>query len=82
MQLSELQNRLAQALDADPVALRTEDMVHFEAIVVSPRFVGQTRLSRQQMVYAVLHAEIQSGQIHALSLRTMTPEEWARSQPS
>jgi acid stress-induced BolA-like protein IbaG/YrbA len=82
MQLSELQNRLVQALDADSVALRTEDMVHFEAVVVSPRFEGQTRLSRQQMVYAVLQPEIQSGQIHALSLRTLTPAEWVVTQSS
>ncbi len=51
---------------------------HYRAIVVSPRFEGQGRVARQRMVYAALAEEMQ-GAIHALAMRTLTPEEWAQS---
>ncbi len=53
------------------------DGVHFEARVVSPAFAGKLPLARHRMVYATL-GEHMGNAIHALSLRTMTPEEAAR----
>ncbi len=50
---------------------------HFRALIVSPRFDGRSAVERQRLVYAALDAEMGS-EIHALSMRTLTPEEWGR----
>ncbi len=50
------------------------DGVHFEARVVSPVFAGKLPLARHRLVYATL-GEQMGNAIHALSLRTLTPEE-------
>lgn len=52
------------------------DGQHFEAIIVSPEFVGKSRVKQHQIVYAALQAELASEEIHALSLKTYTPEAW------
>ena len=49
---------------------------HFEALVVSPAFEGRTRVARHQMVYAALGDRMRE-EIHALSMTTLTPAEWA-----
>ena len=49
---------------------------HFRALVVASRFEGASRVARQRLVYAAL-AEEMRGDIHALSLRTLTPGEWS-----
>lgn len=54
-----------------------DDGVHFEALVISPAFAGKLPLSRHRMVYATL-GELMGGEIHALSLNTLTPDEAAR----
>ncbi|MGM0677562.1 MAG: BolA family protein [Pseudomonadota bacterium] len=48
---------------------------HFEARVISEAFAGQSRIKRHQMVNATVIQEITSGALHALSIRTFTPEE-------
>ena len=53
------------------------DGVHFEAVVVSPAFAGKLPLARHRMVYATL-GDLMGGAIHALQLKTLTPEEAAR----
>ncbi|MGE5641259.1 MAG: BolA family protein [Clostridia bacterium] len=51
------------------------DGQHFEALVVSPAFAGKSRVQRHQLVYAALGDRMRE-EIHALSMRTLTPEEW------
>lgn len=53
------------------------DGQHFEALVVSAEFAGKNRVQRQQRVYQTLKARLDSGELHALSFKTMTPEEWS-----
>ena len=48
---------------------------HFEAIIVAPEFAGKSMLQQHQMVYAALGEKMRS-EIHALSFRTFTPEEY------
>lgn len=56
---------------------------HLEAIVVSSDFDGKTRVRQHQMVYAALKTELATEAIHALALRTFTPEKWNEAgQPS
>lgn len=52
------------------------DGQHFEAIIVSPDFAGKNKVKQHQMVYGVLQDELASETIHALSLKTFTPEAW------
>ena len=51
------------------------DGYHFEATVVSEAFAGKRPVARQQMVYATVQSHIASGELHALSLKTLTPAE-------
>lgn len=57
----------------------TGDGQHFEAIVVSNEFAGKSRIQRQQLVYRTL-GDRMTGEIHALSMKTFTPEEWESSR--
>lgn len=52
------------------------DGSHFTAVVVSPDFIGKTRLQKQQMVYTTVQQPLLEGHLHALSLKTLTPQEW------
>lgn len=51
---------------------------HFEAVIVSSAFEGKRPIARHQMVYAVLGDRMKA-EIHALSMKTLTPSEWASS---
>ena len=53
------------------------DGEHFEAVVVSSLFSGKNRVQRQQMVNALLRSYFDSGELHALSMKTLSPEEWS-----
>jgi len=64
-------------LPGSEAVVNGDDGVHFEALVVSPTFAGHNTLARHRMVYATL-GERMGGEIHALSLRTLTPEETER----
>lgn len=58
------------------VSVSGADGVHFEAVVVSPSFAGQPTIKRHRMVYATL-GKYMGHEIHALGLKTLTPEESA-----
>ena len=51
------------------------DGQHFQALVVSAAFAGKSRVQRHQLVYAALGSRMRE-EIHALSMQTLTPEEW------
>ena len=51
------------------------DGEHFQALVVCEQFAGRSRVQRHQLVYAALGDRMRE-EIHALSMRTLTPEEW------
>jgi len=59
----------------------TGDGSHFEAIVVSDAFAGKSLLQKQRMVMATVNEQIASGELHALSIKTFTPEERAAQTP-
>jgi acid stress-induced BolA-like protein IbaG/YrbA len=52
------------------------DGQHFQALVVSAAFAGKSRVQRHQLVYAALGERMRE-EIHALSMKTLTPEEQA-----
>lgn len=49
---------------------------HLQAIVVSSAFEGKSRVQQHQLVYNAVQAEMASEAIHALALKTYTPEAW------
>ena len=51
------------------------DGAHFEAVIVSPAFAGLARVRQHQLVYAALGERMRE-EIHALSMKTFSPEEW------
>lgn len=57
----------------------TGDGSHFEATVIGDVFAGQTPVKKQQLVYATVNDKIASGELHALSIKTFTPDEWQQS---
>jgi acid stress-induced BolA-like protein IbaG/YrbA len=72
----QLQTWLADGLTCQHLAV-DGDGHHFSAVIVSPEFDGLNRVKRQQKVNAILKARFDSGELHALSMQTLTPEEWA-----
>ena len=58
------------------VRVESDDNTHFAALVVAEEFEGVRKLARHQMVYQTLGALV-GNEIHALSLRTLTPTEYA-----
>jgi acid stress-induced BolA-like protein IbaG/YrbA len=71
-----IQHLIEQGLPGARVEVHGDDGVHFEATVVCAAFAGKLPLARHRMVYATL-GERMGGEIHALSLKTLTPEEAA-----
>jgi acid stress-induced BolA-like protein IbaG/YrbA len=71
-----IEDSIRSAIDCRHVEVRGEDGVHFEALIVSPAFAGVPRVRRHQMVYAALGDRMRE-EIHALSMHTLSPEEWA-----
>ncbi len=69
---------IREALPQADIDVRSDDNVHFAALVVAPDFEGLSRIRRHQLVYGAL-GERMGGEIHALALRTLTPDE-ARQQ--
>ena len=83
-----IEARLLEALEASHVEVIDESHLHaghagaasgaghFRALIVSAKFEGEGRIARQRRVYAALEAEM-GPESHALSMQTLTPEEWA-----
>ena len=55
------------------------DGQHFEAVIVCAAFAGKRPIARHQLVYAALGDRMKA-EIHALSMKTLTPEEWHRAR--
>ncbi|MCB1935299.1 MAG: BolA/IbaG family iron-sulfur metabolism protein [Nitrosomonas sp.] len=63
------------ALPCDLIQVEGEDGHHFQAIIVSPEFRGKRMIQQHQLVYQALGDKMKQ-EIHALSMKTFTPEEW------
>jgi acid stress-induced BolA-like protein IbaG/YrbA len=72
----EISQLIEQGLPDTRAQVASDDNTHFEAVVVSPQFEGQRPLRRHQMVYACLGDRV-GNEIHALSIRAFTPDEWS-----
>jgi stress-induced morphogen len=77
-----LEERIRQGVgDVSHIVVRdlTGTQDHWEALVVSGAFAGKTPIEQHQMVYAAL-GELMAGPVHALALKTYSPESWAKQE--
>lgn len=75
-----LEERIQQGLsEVSHVTVRdlTGTKDHYEATIVSPDFEGKSLIEQHQLVYRAL-GELMAGPVHALALKTYTPESWAK----
>jgi acid stress-induced BolA-like protein IbaG/YrbA len=76
----DIQHMIKAALPDAHVAVAGNDGQHFEALIVSAAFAGKNLVQQHQMVYQALGANMRDAVIHALSLRTLTPEQFSVEQ--
>jgi acid stress-induced BolA-like protein IbaG/YrbA len=73
---AQLENYITTQLSCDHIKVLGDDGTHFEAVIVSPDFVGKSMVAQHQLVYGALGDRMRA-EIHALSMKTFTPEKWA-----
>lgn len=78
MNAEQVQELIEKGIPGSEVIIKGEDD-HFEAIVVSDAFEGKGLLEQQRTVYATLGDRV-GQEIHAISMRTYTPQQWAQQR--
>ena len=80
MSPDEIKSTLDKALPGSTVDIRdlTGGGDHFQVIIVTAQFEGKGLVDQHQMVYGALREALGNERIHALSLKTYTPEQWER----
>ena len=77
MTADQLQALITAGLPCEHCALEGDGR-HWYATIVSGAFEGKRLIARHQQVYATLGARMQTDEVHALSMKTYTPAEWAK----
>ena len=77
MTAQELQDLIAAGMVCEHIELQGDGR-HWYATIVSSEFEGKRPIARHQRVYATLGAKMHTDEVHALSMKTFTPTEWAR----
>lgn len=80
MPIEDLRSKLEATFSEDVIQLTSpmQDNNHFQCVIVSPRFEGKTMVEQHQLVYQAL-GDAMDEAVHALALRTYTPEQWERA---
>lgn len=71
----EISSLIEAGLDGAIVKVFSADNAHYEALVIATEFTGKRPLARHQLVYQCLGTLV-GNEIHALSIRALTPDEW------
>ena len=79
MTADQLKDLITAGLPCEHIALEGDGR-HWFATIVSTSFEGQRPLGRQRMVYGTLGNRIATDEVHALSMKTFTPAEWAAAE--
>lgn len=79
MQVEDVANRINNAIPKAQVDVLGEGC-NFTVTVISAAFAGVRPVARQQQVLAAFVDVLQSGELHALSIRAWTPDEWRTQQ--
>jgi acid stress-induced BolA-like protein IbaG/YrbA len=80
MTSEDLKSLISSGLPCEHITM-SGDGQHWYAVIVSSSFEGKRLIQRHQAVYATLGGRIQTNEVHALSMKTYTPAEWA-AQPN
>ena len=72
---------IENTLSCELVLVEGDDGYHFSAIIVSAEFQGKNMVQQHQLVYRALGKKMEQ-EIHALSMRTLTPEQWVKNDQS
>jgi len=75
MDPTEISRLIKAGFDNATVKVFSNDNTHFEALVIATEFENKRLLARHQLVYKCLGALV-GNEIHALSIRALTPDEW------
>lgn len=78
MTAEQLKSIIAAGLTCQHLELEGDGR-HWYATIVSAEFEGKRLIQRHQRVYATLGAKMHTDEVHALSMKTLTPAEWAAS---
>jgi acid stress-induced BolA-like protein IbaG/YrbA len=78
MTAEQLKSLIAAGLACQHIALQGDGR-HWYATIVSAEFEGKRLIQRHQRVYATLGEKMHTDEVHALSMKTLTPAEWAAS---
>lgn len=73
---AQLESYITQHLACEYIKVLGDDGTHFEAVIVSAAFIGKNMVQQHQLVYAALGDRMRA-EIHALSMKTLTPQKWA-----
>lgn len=76
MTADELRSIIAAGLPCEHLEVEGDGR-HWSAVIVSAEFERRRAIQRHQRVYATLGARMHTDEVHALSMRTLTPAEWA-----
>jgi len=79
MTAAELKDLINAGLPCEYIELEGDGR-HWFATIVSPEFEGRRQIQRHQRVYATLGNRMQTDEVHALSMKTLTPAEWRQEQ--
>ena len=79
MEISQIEQLLTEQLQLSEVRVSAEGS-HYAVTAVGECFDGVSRVKQQQMIYAPLMAAIADGSIHAVSIKTFTPQQWRREK--
>ena len=77
LQAIEIQKIIEANLNCNFIKVNGYDGTHFDAVIVSDVFNGQSMIKQHQQVYSAL-GNMMQGEIHALSIKTYTPDEWSQ----
>ncbi len=76
MTADQIKDLIAANLQCQHITLEGDGR-HWFATIVSPEFEGKRAIQRHQRVYDTLGTKMQNDEVHALSMKTYTPAEWA-----
>ncbi|WP_240220024.1 BolA family protein [Rheinheimera hassiensis] len=79
MEIKQIEQLLTEKLQLAEVRVTAEGS-HYAVIAVGDCFTDVSRVKQQQMIYAPLMAAIADGSIHAVSIKTFTPQQWRREK--
>ena len=79
LDIRQIETWIAAGLACEHISI-DGDGHHFAALIVSREFAGMNRVKRQQRVYQTIRDKLDTGELHALSMQTLTPEEWSEKQ--